>query len=101
MLKLVKKLNGFLKLSKSAGSPVALIKAKQRGKSLSSEKLNLILDKDSPYLELMPLAGMKHENGFGPGGTTSCILGFVSNKYALLIQILELKKVVQLIMLQV
>jgi len=84
MLKLVKKLNGFLKLSKSAGSPGALIKAKQRGKSLSSEKLNLILDKDSPYLELMPLAGMKHENGFGPGGTTSCILGFVSNKLCLI-----------------
>jgi len=84
MLKLVKKLNGFLKLSKSAGSPGALIKAKQRGKSLSSEKLNLILDKDSPYLDLMPLAGMKHENGFGPGGTTSCVLGFVSNKLCLI-----------------
>ena len=32
----------------------------------------------------MPLAGMKHENGFGPGGTTSCILGFVSNKLCLI-----------------
>ena len=84
MLKLIKKLNGFLKLSKNAGSPGALIKAKQRGKSLSSEKLNLILDKESPYLELMPLAGMKHENGFGPGGTTSCILGYVSNKLCLI-----------------
>ena len=27
----------------------------------------------------MPLAGLKHENGFGAGGTTVVVLGYVSN----------------------
>ena len=31
-------------------------------------------------MELMPLAGLKHEGGFGPGGTTVAGIGYVSNK---------------------
>ena len=32
----------------------------------------------------MPLAGLNHENGFGPGGTTICGIGFVSRKLCII-----------------
>ena len=32
----------------------------------------------------MPLAGLKHENGFGAGGTTVVVLGYVSNVLCLI-----------------
>ena len=77
---LVEKLNSFLKISKIQGSELALKRAKERGKSLSREKIEKLLDKNSPFIELMPLAGLKHENGFGPGGTTIAGIGFVNKK---------------------
>ena len=80
MLKLIEKLEYNLSLSKILGNKVSLKKAKDRGKSLANERIKKILDKDSEFLELMPLAGLKHENGFGPGGTTISGIGYVSKK---------------------
>ena len=80
MLKLIEKLEYNLSLSKILGNKVSLEKAKDRGKSLANERIKKILDKDSEFLELMPLAGLKHENGFGPGGTTISGIGYVSKK---------------------
>ena len=80
MMELIDKLNSFLKISNIQGNEIALKRAKERGKSLTREKLTKLLDKNSPFIELMPLAGLKHENGFGPGGTTIAGIGFVHNK---------------------
>jgi acetyl-CoA carboxylase carboxyltransferase component len=80
MMELVDKLNSFLKISNIQGNEIALKRAKERGKSLTREKLTKLLDKNSPFIELMPLAGLKHENGFGPGGTTIAGIGFVHKK---------------------
>ena len=80
MLKLIDKLESNLKLSKVLGNEVSLKKANDRGKSLASERIEKILDKNSDFLELMPLAGLKHQNGFGPGGTTISGIGYVCGK---------------------
>jgi len=84
MLKLIEKLESNLELSKVQGTESSLKKAKQRGKSLARERIKKILDKDSDFMELMPLAGLKHENGFGPGGTTVCGIGYVENKLCII-----------------
>ena len=80
MNELVKELNSYLKLSKIQGSEFALKKAEQNGKSLSRVKITKLIDKDSPFIELMSLAGLRHENGFGPGGTTIAGIGLVKKK---------------------
>ena len=84
MIELVKELNSYLKLSKIQGSEFALKKAKQNGKSLSRDKITKLLDKDSPFIELMSLAGLRHENGFGPGGTTIAGIGLVKKKLCII-----------------
>ena len=51
---------------------------------MTRDKIHKLLDKDSPFLELMPLAGLKHKNGFGPGGTTIAGIGLVNNKLCII-----------------
>ena len=65
MLKLLKELNSYFKLSKIEGSKDKIKRTRSRKKLLAREKIDLLLDKNRPYIELMPLAGLKHENGFG------------------------------------
>tara|TARA_B100000989_G_C19525954_1_gene466878 strand:- start:578 stop:2122 length:1545 start_codon:yes stop_codon:yes gene_type:complete len=77
---LVNELNENLKKAKLLGSEIALDRAKKRGKTLINEKIKKLIDTDSPFIELMPLAGLNHKNGFGPGGTTICGIAFVSKK---------------------
>ena len=63
---------------------IKLKELEARKKLLAREKIDLLLDKNKPYIELMPLAGLKHENGFGAGGTTVVILGYVSDVLCLI-----------------
>ena len=84
MQDLVNLLNEHLKVAHKQGNEIALKRAKERGKSLSRDKISRLLDKNSPFLELMPLAGLKHESGFGPGGTTISGIGLVKNKLCII-----------------
>jgi len=84
MLELIDVLNKNLDKTKILGSEIALDRAKKRGKSLATKKIKKLIDLDSPFLELMPLAGLNHENGFGPGGTTICGIAFVSKKLCII-----------------
>ena len=79
MKKLLKELNSYYRLSKQEGSEAQIKRSRTRKKLLAREKIDLLLDKKKPYIELMPLAGLKHEKGFGAGGTTVVVLGYVSN----------------------
>ena len=79
-LKIIEKLNRNYKKSKFEGSSKQIIRARERKKLLARERIELILDIDSPFIELMPLSGMNYENGFGPGGTNICGIGLVNNK---------------------
>ena len=81
---LLKELNSYFKLSKIEGSKEKIKRTRSRKKLLAREKIDLLLDKKKPHIELMPLAGLKHENGFGAGGTTVVVLGYVSDVLCLI-----------------
>jgi len=84
MKKLLTELNSYFKLSKLEGNKDKIKRARRRKKLLAREKIDLLLDKNKPHIELMSLAGLKHENGFGAGGTTVVVLGYVSNVLCLI-----------------
>ncbi|MEM6726096.1 MAG: carboxyl transferase domain-containing protein [Bacteroidota bacterium] len=80
MKKLVDKLEKHLEESRFQGKDKHIARARKRGKLLARERLELVLDPDSPFLELLPLAGMKIKGGFGAGGTNVCGIGLVKGK---------------------
>jgi acetyl-CoA carboxylase carboxyltransferase component len=55
----------------------------ERGKLLPRQRIDLLLDRDSPFLELCPLAGL-HEGGSVPGGAVIGGVGVVSGVACLL-----------------
>tara|TARA_B110000116_G_scaffold203688_1_gene178734 strand:- start:2152 stop:3753 length:1602 start_codon:yes stop_codon:yes gene_type:complete len=76
----IKILNDNLKKSRFEGSEKQIKRARERNKLLARERIELVLDIDSPFIELMPLSGMNYENGFGPGGTNVSGIGLVCGK---------------------
>ena len=65
------------------GEEKYLERNKKNGKLLARERIELLLDQDSPFLELLPLAGVGGD-GFGVGGTLVGGIGFVSNRLCVL-----------------
>jgi acetyl-CoA carboxylase carboxyltransferase component len=59
-------------------------RARAKGKLLARERIEILLDIDSPFLELCPLAGLDVKGGFGPGGTMIAGIGIVSGKICML-----------------
>lgn len=84
MEKLVQELQEHLAKSQNQGTEASISRARKRGKFLARERITLLLDKDSPFLELMPLAGLTHQGGFGPGGTTVAGIGYVNKRLCLI-----------------
>jgi len=84
MLDLVKQLNEHLEEGRFQGKEKHIQRARKRGKYLARERIELLLDKDSPFMELMPLAGMNRKGGFGAGGTTVAGIGVVSGKLCMI-----------------
>ncbi len=84
MLELVKKLDKYLIESRFQGKEKSIDRARNRNKLLARERIELVLDKDSPFLELMPLAGMQNKNGFGAGGTNVSGIGLVHGKFCVI-----------------
>ena len=84
MLAKINELNKHLKESLFQGEEKHLAKAKSQGKFLARERIELLLDQDSPFLELLPLAGLGVKGGFGTGGTMVSGIGFVSEKMCLI-----------------
>jgi len=79
MLALLKQLDKHKEESLFQGREHQISRARKRGKLLARERIELLLDKDSPFLELMPLAGMQGK-GFGAGGTSVSGIGLVNGK---------------------
>lgn len=79
MLVQVKLLQKNLEKSLFQGKDHHIAKARKRSKLLARERIELVLDQDSPFLELMPLAGLEAK-GFGAGGTSVCGIGLVQGK---------------------
>lgn len=84
MLKLLEKLKGHMEESRFQGEQKHIAKARSQGKMLARERLDLVLDQDSPFLELLPLAGLGGK-GFGTGGTTVGGIGIVSGRLCMIV----------------
>ncbi|MCH2044633.1 MAG: acyl-CoA carboxylase subunit beta [Saprospiraceae bacterium] len=79
MNELVQTLEKHLLKSRFQGKPKHLARAKKEGKLLARDRIELVLDPDSFFLELLPLIGLEGE-GFGPGGTSVTGIGLVEGR---------------------
>ncbi|MGB1217619.1 MAG: carboxyl transferase domain-containing protein, partial [Saprospiraceae bacterium] len=84
MRALIDELNKKLAKGRFQGREKHIARAKKKNKFLARERLELLLDQDSPFMELLPLAGLGGK-GFGPGGTTVGGIGIVSGKLCMCI----------------
>ena len=84
MKKILVDFEKHLEASRFQGKEKYLERARTRGKFLARERIELLLDKDSPFLELLPLAGMKQKGSFGAGGTSVSGIGLVSGKLCMI-----------------
>lgn len=84
MKKLVDQLNKHHQSSREQGSEKQIQRARKRNKLLARERIELVLDKDSPFLELLPLIGLESKEGFGAGGTNVSGIGLVSGKMCMI-----------------
>ncbi len=84
MGKQIDTLKDLLRKSKIEGTDASIKKARERKKFLARERIELLIDRDSPFLELSPLAGLNHDSGFGIGGTNVCGIGFVEQRLCLI-----------------
>ncbi len=64
----VAKLHGYLKRARAGGGERYVKRHLDRGKLLPRQRVDLFLDRDSPFLEIAPLAGL-HEGSLVPGGS--------------------------------
>jgi acetyl-CoA carboxylase carboxyltransferase component len=80
----IKDLEKHLAESRFQGKDKHISRARKRGKLLARERIELCLDRDSPFLELLPLAGMKQKGGFGSGGTNVSGIGLVSGNLCMI-----------------
>ncbi len=69
-------LNEQLALARAGGGEKYVERHKQRGKLMARERIELLLDRDSPFLEIAPLCAWGTE--FGLGGSVVCGIGVVS-----------------------
>jgi acetyl-CoA carboxylase carboxyltransferase component len=76
----IAELEKHMESSRFQGKPIHIERARKRGKLLARERIELLLDRDSPFLEICPLSGMFSSSGFGAGGTTICGIGLVAGK---------------------
>ncbi len=84
MLALIHKLEENMEKSRFQGKDKHIARARKRGKLLARERLELVLDRDSPFLELLPLAGLETRGGFGAGGTNVSGVGLVKGKLCMI-----------------
>ncbi len=69
-------LNEQLALANAGGGEKYVTRHRERGKLMARERIELLLDRDSPFLEIAPLAAWRTE--FGLGGSLVSGVGVVS-----------------------
>lgn len=83
MSELIDQLQKNLAKSRYQGKEKHIEKAKKAGKMTARERVELLLDQDSFFLELLPLIGLDGD-GFGPGGTTVSGIGLVEGRLCMI-----------------
>jgi acetyl-CoA carboxylase carboxyltransferase component len=76
MLELLAEIDTQLELAREGGGERSVARLRQRGKLMVRERIELLLDPDSPFLELSPLAGYYTDYSVGGGLVTG--IGVVS-----------------------
>lgn len=84
MLEYLAQLEKHMEASRFQGKEKHIAKARKKNKLLARERLELVLDQDSPFLELLPLAGLEIKGGFGAGGTSVSGIGLVHGKLCMI-----------------
>ena len=77
MTALLGEIEAQLELARAGGGERRVERMRQRGKMLVRERIELLLDRDSPFLELSPLAGWGTDYNVGGGFVTG--IGVVSD----------------------
>jgi len=73
-LSLVNDLESAIRTTSAGGSPSAVEKHKTRGKLVARERINLLVDRETPFLELSPLAAFgQYDNAFPGAGIVTGI----------------------------
>jgi acetyl-CoA carboxylase carboxyltransferase component len=72
----VKTLHKHLAKARAGGGDKYVQRHRNRGKLLPRERIDSLLDRDSAFLELLPLAGL-HESGTVPGGSIVAGIGTI------------------------
>ncbi|TNE86964.1 MAG: acyl-CoA carboxylase subunit beta [Deltaproteobacteria bacterium] len=72
----IETLREHLAKARAGGGEKYVARHVARGKLLPRQRIDLLLDRDSPFLELCPLVGM-HEGGKVPGGSLVAGIGLV------------------------
>ena len=67
MMDLLAQLDGLLEQASQGGGPRAIERHRGRGKLLARERVALLLDPDTPFLEISPLAGYMTDYNVGGG----------------------------------
>jgi acyl-CoA carboxylase subunit beta len=75
-LELIAKLEEELEKARAGGGPSKVSRHRERGKLLVRERIELLLDRDSPFLELQPLIGWGGD--YQVGASTVSGIGIVS-----------------------
>ena len=83
MLGLLDELHDKLAAARMAGGKKALDRLRKRGKLSPRERLERLLDRDGPFLELSPLAAHGQYGGEAPGAGCITGIGQVSGKMVL------------------
>lgn len=87
MQELITDLNTRLEKIYEGGGKKAAAKQKEKGKMLARERVQYLLDKDKPSLEIGAFAGyeMYPEHGGCPGGGVVVVIGYVSGKQCIVV----------------
>lgn len=80
---LIETLYSHYQASHFQGKEKAIQKARSEGKYLARERIEYLLDEGSPFLELLPLAGLGG-NTSSPGGTLVGGIGLVEGRWVLI-----------------
>ena len=83
MLGLLGEIDGLLRQASLGGGDRAIARHKGRGKLLIRERIALLLDPDSPFLEISPLAG--YQTNYNVGGGMVLGIGVVEGTECVII----------------
>lgn len=84
-LKVLSKYKDILKTVKKGGPEKAIKKHKERGKLLARERVDLLIDPNTPFLELSPLAAYDMYNNEFPSAGIITGIGVIHGREALII----------------